>query len=114
MNKKVMANTITKEQNSTTNKQNKRFSNINVMDYLVIICILSIQVFVGVVLFFYYKNGMPPPLEVMQYFFAFFGGELLAMATITIVGKVSKPNKMPTEILEEMITEVESEEEEEC
>ena len=65
-------------------KKNKRFSNVNIMDYLVIICIVTVIAFVVVNLYYYYKKGIPPTLELMQYFFAFFGGELLAMAGITI------------------------------
>lgn len=65
-------------------RKERPLSNINVMDYLVIICILTVIVFISVNLYFYYKKGIPPTLELMQYFFAFFGGELLAMAGITI------------------------------
>lgn len=64
-------------------------SNANIMDYLVVICILSVLIFVSVSLYFYYKIGIPPS-EMKTEFFAFFGAELLAMATIKISGNVTK------------------------
>ena len=54
------------------------------MDYLVITCIITVIAFVIVNLYYYYSKGIPPTLELMKYFFGFFGGELLAMAGITI------------------------------
>lgn len=68
-------------------------SNIKVVDYLVIICILSIQLFVVVSLYFYYAQGIPPS-EIKTEIFAFFGVELLAMATI----QVSKNRKKIKEV----------------
>ena len=65
-------------------RKERPLSNVNVMDYLVIICIVTVMVFVAVNLYYYYKKNIPPTSELMQYFFAFFGGELLAMAGITI------------------------------
>ena len=79
-----MENEIKRLKQELDKKKNKRFSNVNIMDYLVIICIVTVIAFVVVNLYFYYKKGIPPTLELMQYFFAFFGGELLAMAGITI------------------------------
>ena len=88
-----------------------KFINLKVLDYLVIVCILSILAFTGVSMIFYYKNGVPPPLELTGYFFAFFGGELLAMATITITKKFAEKGRLkkPSEILEEI-----SQEDERC
>lgn len=71
-------------------RKERPLSNINVMDYLVIICIITVIAFVSVNLYYYYTKEIPPTLELMQYFFAFFGGELLAMATITITKNVKK------------------------
>ena len=65
-------------------KKKRLLSNINVMDYLVIICIVTVILFVIVNLYYYYAKGIPPMSELMGYFFAFFGGELLAMAGIKI------------------------------
>ena len=79
-----MEDELSKLLSKLDDKRDKRFRNVNVMDYLVIICILTVMIFVTVNLHFYYIKGIPPTVELMQYFFAFFGGELLAMAGITI------------------------------
>lgn len=73
-----------KELEDLMKKKEKRFNNVNVMDYLVITCILSILAFTAVSLYYYYNKEIPPTQELMSLFFAFFGGELLAMAGITI------------------------------
>ena len=79
-----MENEIKRLKQELDKKKNKRFSNVNVMDYLVIICIVTVIAFVVVNLYYYYIKDIPPTSELMGYFFAFFGGELLAMAGITI------------------------------
>lgn len=61
----------------------KKLTNLKVMDYIVIICILSVLGFVGVSLFFYYAKGIPVS-DLKTEYFAFFGAELLAMAGIAI------------------------------
>lgn len=63
------------------------------MDYLVVTCIITVISFVIVNLYYYYSKGIPPTLELMQYFFAFFGGELLAMASITVTKNIANRKK---------------------
>lgn len=94
-------------------KKEKRgwFKNSHVLDYLVFVCIFSIQIFVVVALYFYYKYEAAPPYELMTYFFTFFGTELLAMAAITITGKVTQ--KKPSEFLTDLIAKREEKEKEE-
>lgn len=68
------------------NKRPKKYNglkNANMMDYLVIICIVTIQLYVSVSLYQYYTYGIATS-DLTSYIFGFFGGELLAMATITI------------------------------
>ena len=65
---------------------------MNVMDYLVFICITSINVFVVVSLYYYYKYGIPVS-DIKEVFFAFFGTELLAMAGISISSNIAEAQK---------------------
>lgn len=104
----VAWNKKTKEEKE---ERKKRFANANIMDYLIVICILSVQLFVVVTMYFYYRYQSPPPSELMGYFFAFFGGELLAMAMITITGKFAsyRALKKPTEILEKLLDKAQEE-----
>lgn len=67
----------------------KRLTNLKVMDYIVIICIVSVIGFVVISLYQYYANGIPVS-ELKTEFFAFFGAELLAMAGIAISNNVGK------------------------
>lgn len=60
------------------------FRNANVTDFLVIVVLTSIILFTITVLYFYYTEGTPPPDSFMQYFFGFFGLELLSMAGIQV------------------------------
>lgn len=85
--------TIKELESLLQHKRKRPLSNINVMDYLVIICIITVVAFVSVSLYFYYTQSIPPTSELMKYFFAFFGGELLAMAGITITKNVSENKK---------------------
>lgn len=73
-------------------KKANRLTNLKVMDYIVIICIVSILVFVGISLYQYYANGIPVS-DLKTEFFAFFGAELLAMAGIAISNNVGKNNR---------------------
>lgn len=66
--------------------------NANIMDYLVFICITSINIFVIVSLYFYYKHGIPVS-DIQGYFFTFFGTELIAMATISISSNIAEAQK---------------------
>lgn len=67
-------------------KRNTLLNNVNIMDYLVIICIATIQLYIGVSLYQYYKYDIATS-DLTSYIFTFFGGELLAMATIQIKKK---------------------------
>lgn len=73
-------------------KKESKLTNLKVMDYIVIICIMSIVVFVGISLYQYYANGIPVS-DIKTEFFAFFGIELLAMAGIAISNNVGKDKK---------------------
>lgn len=66
-----------------------KLDNLSVTDYLVFICILSIDAFVIVSMYFYYKHGIDIP-DIKTEVFAFFGVELLAMATIAVSKNVRK------------------------
>ena len=49
-----MENEIKRLKQELDKKKNKRFSNVNIMDYLVIICIVTVIAFVVVNLYYYY------------------------------------------------------------
>lgn len=72
-----------RESGKVVKKREKLLTNLKVMDYLVIICIVSIIVFAGISLYQYYKNGIPVS-DIKTEIFVFFGAELLAMAGISI------------------------------
>lgn len=69
-----------------------KLTNLKVMDYIVIICLIAVIVFTSVSLYQYYVNGVPVS-EMRTEFFAFFGVELLGMAGIAISNNVGKGGK---------------------
>lgn len=71
------------EEKAHRKTKGRYLTNLKVMDYLVIICIISIIAFSGISLYQYYVNGIPVS-EIKTEIFAFFGAELLAMAGISI------------------------------
>lgn len=66
-----------------------KLHNLNITDYLVFICIASINIFVIVSLYFYYKYGIEIP-DIKTEIFLFFGTELMAMASIAISKNIRK------------------------
>lgn len=82
----------------TYRKKSNSLRNANITDFLIIIVITNILIFSGILLFFYYKEGTPVPLELMNLFYAFFGTELLAMAGIQISKQYNERIKEQTEI----------------
>ena len=78
-----------KKSEKASKKKSKSLTNLKVMDYLVIICIVSIILFAGISLYQYYANGIPVS-EIKTEIFAFFGAELLAMAGISISNNMGK------------------------
>lgn len=87
-------------------KKRKVLHNLNVTDYLVIICIGSIIGFTAFVMYQYYYKGIPV-IDLKTEVFAFFGVELMAMATIAVSDNFARRSRK-----EEM--EMYKEEEEEC
>ena len=73
-------------------KKEKRFSNINITNYTVFISIFSIIVFTVVSLYFYYKHGIVVS-DLKTEIFAFFGVELIALATISITNNLGRKGK---------------------
>lgn len=69
------------------------FRNANVTDFLVVIVILNIMAVSGISLYFYYKHDVYPTIELLQLIFAFFGTELLAMATIKVSNNIGSSIK---------------------
>lgn len=65
--------------------KDSKLSNANITNYVVVICLAAVVAFVTVSLYQYYVNGIPVS-DIKTEFFAFFGGELLALALIKISG----------------------------
>lgn len=70
-------------------KKESKLTNLKVMDYIVIICLMAVIIFTGVSLYQYYVNDIPVS-EMKTEFFAFFGVELLGMAGIAISNNLGK------------------------
>lgn len=66
-----------------------KLTNLKVMDYIVIICLMAVIAFTSVSLYQYYVNDIPVS-EMKTEFFAFFGVELLGMAGIAISNNIGK------------------------
>ena len=81
---------------------------MNITDYLVIICIGSIVAFSAFTMYQYYYRGIPV-IELKTEIFAFFGVELMAMATIAVSDNLGRRNRK--EELEEMLKQKEADEE---
>lgn len=60
----------------------KTFSNINIINYVVIISIAAVVGFTAISLYFYYRYGTPIP-DIKTEIFSFFGAELVTMGVIT-------------------------------
>lgn len=76
--------------NSKDPKRKPRFNNMSIVNYLLMIVISTILIMIGVSMYQYYKNGMLPLDTLIQTSFAVLGGELLAMAAISISKNVGK------------------------
>ena len=72
--------------------KDSKLSNANITNYVVAICLAAVIAFVIVSLYQYYVNGIPVS-DIKTEFFAFFGGELLALAIIKISGNRGKQER---------------------
>ena len=61
----------------------KKFSNLSIINYIVIIVITAVFVVNGLALYFYFIRGIEPPTELILAFNGFCGVELLATAAIS-------------------------------
>ena len=72
--------------------KDSKLSNANITNSVVAICLAAVIAFVTVSLYQYYVNGIPVS-DIKTEFFAFFGGELLALALIKISGNRKKQER---------------------
>lgn len=73
-------------------KKQKRFDNISITNYAVFISLGSVFTYTVVVMYMYYAHGIEP-VALDGYVFAFFGTEILALATIKVSSTIFKKKK---------------------